>query len=111
MESCGPGTEIIEPTLAFFQDQRSAPSLSSRRTLIQLLTQKKNNFTDELEHFSGRFRAAVTHLQSFTTGLCPGIQQLTYFRRLSTNSLVALNSVCVKVSKIRPFLRTNKVLL
>ncbi|XP_046654699.1 uncharacterized protein LOC124348516 [Daphnia pulicaria] len=32
-------------------------------------------FTDELEHFSGRpgrFRAAITHLQSLTTGLCPG---------------------------------------
>ena len=54
---------------------------------------------------------AVTHLQLLTTGLCPGTQQLTYFRRLSTNSLVALNSVCVIVSKIRPFLRANEVLL
>jgi hypothetical protein len=53
---------------------------------------------------------AVTHLQLLTTGLCPGTQQLTYFRRLSTNSLVALNSVCVIVSKIRPFLRANEVL-
>ncbi len=54
---------------------------------------------------------AVTHLQLLTTGLRPGTQQLTYFRRLSTNSLVAFNSVCVIVSKIRPFLRANKVLL
>jgi hypothetical protein len=54
---------------------------------------------------------AVTHLQLLTTGLCPGTRQLTYFRRLSTNSLVALNSVCVIVSKIRPFLRANEVLL
>jgi hypothetical protein len=36
---------------------------------------------------------AVTHLQLLTTGLCPGNRQLTYFRRLSTNNLVALNSV------------------
>jgi hypothetical protein len=55
--------------------------------------------------------SAVTHLQSLTTGLCPGTQQLAYFRRLSTNSLVALDSVCVIVSKIRPFLRANEVLL
>jgi hypothetical protein len=54
---------------------------------------------------------AVTHLQLLTTELCPGTRQLTYFRRLSTNSLVALNSVCVIVSKIRPFLRANEVLL
>jgi uncharacterized integral membrane protein len=45
--------------------------------------------------------STVTHLKSLTTGLCPGTQQLTYFRRLG---LVALNSVCVIVSKIRPFL-------
>ncbi|EFX85693.1 hypothetical protein DAPPUDRAFT_237088 [Daphnia pulex] len=31
VESCGPGTDILEPTLAFVHDQRSAPSLSSRR--------------------------------------------------------------------------------
>jgi hypothetical protein len=37
VESCGPSTEILEPTLAFVHDQRSAPSLSSRRKLIQLL--------------------------------------------------------------------------
>ena len=33
--------------------------------------------------------------------LCPGTQQLTYFRRLG---LVALNSFCVIVSEIRTFL-------
>jgi hypothetical protein len=38
---------------------------------------------------------AVTHLELLTTGLCPGTLQLTYFRRLSTNNLVALNSVSV----------------
>jgi hypothetical protein len=53
--------------------------------------------------------SAVTHLQSLTTWLCPGTQQLTYFRRLFTNSLVALDSVCVIVSKIRSFLRANEV--
>jgi len=53
---------------------------------------------------------AVTHLQSLTTGLYPGTQQLTYFRRLSTSYLFALNSLCNN-SKIRPFLRSNKVLL
>jgi hypothetical protein len=51
------------------------------------------------------------YTQSLTTGLCPGTQQLTFFRRLSTNSLVALDSVFVIVSKIRPFLRANEVLL
>ncbi|EFX86026.1 hypothetical protein DAPPUDRAFT_237190 [Daphnia pulex] len=35
VESCGPGTEILEPMMAFVHDQRSAPSLSSRRTLIR----------------------------------------------------------------------------
>jgi hypothetical protein len=45
--------------------------------------------------------STVTHLKSLTTELCPGTQQLTYFRRLG---LVALNSVCVIVSKIRPSL-------
>jgi hypothetical protein len=59
-------------------------------------------------HFSGRYPFAVKHLQSLTTGLCLGTQQLTYFLRLSTNSLVALDCVCVIVSKIRPFLRANK---
>ncbi|EFX84101.1 hypothetical protein DAPPUDRAFT_239419 [Daphnia pulex] len=28
VDSCGPGTDILEPTLAFVHDQRSAPSLS-----------------------------------------------------------------------------------
>jgi hypothetical protein len=56
--------------------------------------------------------SAVTHLQSLTTRLCPGTQPLAYFRRLSTNSLVVLESVCVIVSKIRHFfLRANEVLL
>ncbi len=56
--------------------------------------------------------SAVTYLQSLTTRLCPGTQQLAYFRRLSINSLVVLESVCVIVSKIRHFfLRANEVLL
>jgi hypothetical protein len=37
VESCGPSTENLEPTLAFVHDQRSAPSLYCRRNLIQLL--------------------------------------------------------------------------
>jgi hypothetical protein len=52
------------------------------------------------------YTPAVTH-----HGLCPGTQQLTYFRRLSINSLIALDSVCVMVSKIRAFLRSNEILL
>ncbi|EFX85912.1 hypothetical protein DAPPUDRAFT_237455 [Daphnia pulex] len=69
VESCGPGTDILEPTLAFVHDHCSAPSLSSRPSASSLRTQKYNlsYFTDELEHFNGRFRAAVTHLQSLTT--------------------------------------------
>ena len=39
--------------------------------------------------------SAVTHLQSLSTGLCPGNRQLTYFRRLSTRNLFALNSLSV----------------
>ena len=45
-------------------------------------------------------------------GLCPGTQQLTYFRRLSNNSLVALDSVCVIVIfQNQAVLRANEVLL
>jgi hypothetical protein len=45
---------------------------------------------------------AVTHLQSLTTGLWPGTVQLTYFRRLSTSNLFALNSVRVIIPKSGP---------
>jgi hypothetical protein len=45
---------------------------------------------------------AVTHLQSLTTGLRPGTGQLTYFRRLSTSNLFALNSVRVIIPKSDP---------
>jgi hypothetical protein len=58
-------------------------------------------FTDELEHFSGRpgrFRAAITHLQSLTTGLCPGTRQFTYFRRLSILIVYLLVSVIIPKS-------------
>jgi hypothetical protein len=51
-----------------------------------------------LEHFSGRFRAAVTHLQSLTTGLCPGTRQFTYFRRLSILIVYLLVSVIIPKS-------------
>ena len=53
---------------------------------------------------------AVTHLQSLATGLCQGIRQFTYFHRLSTNSLVALDSVCV-VSKTGPSYAPTKFYL
>jgi hypothetical protein len=55
-------------------------------------------FTDELEHFSRRFRASVTHLQSLTTGLCPGTRQFTYFRRLSIPIVYLLVSVIIPKS-------------
>jgi hypothetical protein len=47
VKSCGPGTDVLEHTLAFVHDQRSAPSLSSRRKLIQLLLHRfvHNNTT------------------------------------------------------------------
>jgi hypothetical protein len=48
---------------------------------------------------------AVPHVQSLTTGLCLGTQQLTYILRFSTKSGLCYNS------KIRPFLRVSKVLL
>ncbi|EFX84092.1 hypothetical protein DAPPUDRAFT_100062 [Daphnia pulex] len=59
-----------------------------------LRTQKYNlsYFTDELEHFSGRFRAAVTHLQSLTTGLCPGNAEETS-RRWTLKHLRYLQNV------------------
>ncbi|EFX84249.1 hypothetical protein DAPPUDRAFT_239193 [Daphnia pulex] len=89
VESCGLGTDILEPTLAFVHDQRSAPSLFCRPSASSLRPQKYNlsYFTDELEHFSGSFRAAVTHLQSLTTA-----QILTSVRNNS---------------EIRPYLRAN----
>jgi hypothetical protein len=120
MESCGPGTEIFEPTLTFVHDGRGTstkvllhPYLRDARASLLLNTICFTSLATW--RVSGPLQwslpSAVTHLQSLTTWLCPGTQQLTYFRRLFTNSLVALNSVCVIVSKIRHFLRANEVLL
>jgi hypothetical protein len=39
--------------------------------------------------------SAVTHLQSLTTGLCPGTRQFIYFCRSSTSIILALNSLSV----------------
>jgi hypothetical protein len=83
----------------YLRDARSSSFPASKHNLFY--------FTSDLASFwttSWSLPSAVTHLQSLTTGLCPGTQQLTYFRRLSINSLVALHSVCVIVSKIRAFL-------
>jgi hypothetical protein len=92
----------------------TAPSLSSRRTLIQLhyfsasyaanLLHNFSCFTGELDplHELDYTSVAVAHLQSLTTGLWPGTGQLTYFRRLSTSNLFALNSVCVIIPKSCP---------
>ncbi len=123
MESCGPGTEILVPMLTFVYDGRG----TSINVLLHpyLRDALSSSFTDSIHNLfyftslatwrvSGplhdRFLSAVTHLQSLTTGFFPGTQQLTYFRRLSTNSLVALVSVCVIVivSKIRPFYAPTK---
>ena len=60
--------------------------LSSRRTLLLVLHWRIKSLQCSLP-------SAVKYLQSLTTGLCQGNRQLTYFRRLSTNNLVALNSV------------------
>jgi hypothetical protein len=120
MESCGPGTEILVPILTFVHDGRGTsanvllhPYLHDARS--SSFTSSKQNlfyFTGDLASFwTTSLPFAVPHLQSLTTGLCLGTRQFTYFHRLSTNSLVALNSVCVIVSKIRPFLRVNEVLL
>ncbi len=128
---CGPVTEILVPTLTLIHDGRGTstnvhPYLRDARS--SSFTASKHNlfyFTGDLVSFWTTSVIASVHCcllhttavttmaqqwQSLTTGLCPGTQQLAYFRRLSTNSLVALNSVCVVVSKIRPFLRANEVL-
>jgi hypothetical protein len=47
-------------------------------------------FTDELDQ---SLPSAATHLLSLSTELCPGTRQLTYFIRLSTSDLLALNSM------------------
>ncbi len=130
MESCGPGTEILVPMLTFVHDRRgtstnvllhpylrdarssSLAHLRSASLLLNLLY-----FTGKTWRVSGPLQwslpSAVTHLQSLTTGLCPGTQQLTYFRRLSTNTNT--NS-CVRLCLCNSFqnqalLRANEVLL
>ncbi len=119
MESCGPGTEILVPMLTMMSmKEEGHPAtfcsilifptyahLASLLLLLQLVLLHRRVGT-----LQWSLPFAVPHLQSLTTGLWPGTGQLTYFRRLSTNSIVALNSVCNN-SKIRPFLRVNKVLL
>jgi hypothetical protein len=120
MESCGPGTGSLVPMLTFVHDGRGTGLPSAFFSILIFVTHAHlaslllNTicFTSlAISRVSGPLQSAVTHLQSLTTGLWPGTQQLTYFRRLSTKSLVALNSVCVILSKIRAFLRANKVLL
>jgi hypothetical protein len=119
MESCGPGTEILVPMLTFVHDGRGTLFciliFATHAHLASLLLNTICFTSLASWRVSGPLQwslpSAVTHLSSFTTGLCPGTQQLTYFRRLSSNSLIALDSVCVIVSKIRPFLRANEVLL
>ncbi|EFX75721.1 hypothetical protein DAPPUDRAFT_107649 [Daphnia pulex] len=76
---------LSHATLAFVHDQPSASSLRTQKYNLSY-------FTDELEHFSGRFRAAVTHLQSLTTGLCPGNAEETS-RRWTPKHLRYLQNV------------------
>jgi hypothetical protein len=119
MESCCSGTEILVQMLTFVHDGRGTSTniliFATHSHLASLLLNTICFTSLATWRVSGPLQwslpSAVTHLQSLTTWLCPGTQQLTYFRRLFTNSLVALNSVCVIVSKIRPFLRANEVLL
>ncbi|EFX61957.1 hypothetical protein DAPPUDRAFT_271397 [Daphnia pulex] len=66
VESCGPGTEILEPTLGFVHDQRSAPSLSSRRKLIQLL----------LHRFVHKNTTCLTSLTSWNTSVVASVPLL-----------------------------------
>jgi hypothetical protein len=95
------------------RDFHQRPSLSSRHpppsssSLSSSFTASKHN----LASFWTTSWSLPSAVQSLTTGLCPGTQQLTYFRRLSTKSLVALVSVCVIVSKIRPFYAPTKFYL
>jgi hypothetical protein len=122
MESCGPGTEILCQCWPLSMTEERLPStffsiliFATHAHLASLLLNTICFTSLATWRVSGplqwSFPSALTHLQSLTTGLCPGTQQLTYFRRLSTNSLVALDSVFVIVSKISPFLRANEVLL
>jgi hypothetical protein len=55
--------------------------------------------------------SAVTHLQSLTTGLCPGTQQFTYFRRLSTNTNSCVRLCLCNSFQNQALLRANEVLL
>ncbi len=115
-------TKILVPMLTIVHDRRRTSNkillhpylCDARSSSFTAFKQDLFYFTGDLASFwttSRSLPSAVTHLQSLTTGLCLGTQQFTYFLRLSTNSLVALDCVCVIVSKIRPFLRANKVYL
>jgi hypothetical protein len=96
VESCGPSTDILEPRYAGFRPwpltnvllHPYLPDVSSSRfCFIASYTKRQLVIlhwrVGTLQCISGRFRAAVTHLQSLTTGLCPGTRQFTYFRRFS----------------------------
>jgi hypothetical protein len=104
MESCGLGREILVPMLAFAHDGRGTNTNVHRYlrdARSSRFTASKHNlfyFTGDLASLwtaSLSLPSAVTHLQSLTTGLCPGTGQLTYFRGLSTSNLFALNSLSV----------------
>ncbi|EFX63634.1 hypothetical protein DAPPUDRAFT_268094 [Daphnia pulex] len=85
MESCGPGTEILEPMLAFVHERRVA----STNVLLHLYLRDVRstsfpasyaNLQLVLLHWRvGSLHcslpSAVTHLQSLVTGICPGEQQ------------------------------------
>ncbi len=108
MESCCPGTKILVPMLNFVHDGRGTstnvhpylrdiplhPHLAYHLASL-LLNTNFVYFTGDLASFWTTSWSLPSAVQSLTTRLCPGTQQLTYFRRLSTNSLVALVSVYV----------------
>jgi hypothetical protein len=84
---------------------------SSFTALYELL-HNLSYFTDELDHFSVRFRP-LWHTCNHSPRDYAQVPNnwLIFVGYPLSNSLVALNSVCVIVSKIRPFLRANEVLL
>jgi hypothetical protein len=123
LELLGPDTEILEPTPAFVHDRRGTSSSVLFHPYPRDVCSSSFTASFAVRLFLLQWRVsslqrslsfAVTHLQSLTTGLCPGNQQFTYFCRLSTsNNLLALNSLWLCLcnnSKIRPFLRAEVLL-
>ncbi len=79
-------------------------------SLHVMLLNNLSYFTDELDQSLPSAEHTYCHSPR-DLGLCPGTRQLTYFLRLFTSNLLALNSVSYNNSKIRPVWRANEVIL